>query len=89
MAHPGTKQRWLIYILECGDGTLYTGVSNNVEARIAAHRAGKGAKYTRGRLPLKLIFTITCRNKSAALKKEYAIKRLSREEKVNLIIKIK
>jgi predicted GIY-YIG superfamily endonuclease len=87
MAHPQKNQRWFVYILECGDGTLYTGVSNNVAARIAAHRAGKGAKYTRGRQPLRVVCTISCRNKSAALKNEYAIKKLSRDEKLALIKK--
>jgi putative endonuclease len=77
--------RWFVYILECGDGTLYTGITNNIEARIGSHRAGKGAKYTRGRLPLRLVCIILCRNKGAALKKEYAIKRLSRNEKLALI----
>jgi putative endonuclease len=85
MSHPGKKQRWFVYILECGDGTLYTGVTNNVEARIESHRAGKGAKYTRGRLPLRLVCTIPCRNKGTALKKEYALKRLSRDKKLELI----
>jgi putative endonuclease len=80
---------WFVYILKCGDGTLYTGITNNVEARIEAHRAGKGAKYTRGRQPLKLACTIASRNKGAALKKEYAIKKLSKDEKLMLIKKKK
>lgn len=81
------KRQWFVYILECGDGTLYTGITNNVEARIELHRAGKGAKYTRGRLPLRLVCTILCRNKGAALKKEYAIKKLSKDKKLALIKK--
>jgi putative endonuclease len=80
-----TCGKWFVYILECGDGTLYTGITNNVAARISLHRAGKGAKYTRGRLPLRLACTIPCRNKGSALKKEYAVKRLSRDEKLALI----
>jgi putative endonuclease len=76
---------WFVYILKCGDGTLYTGITNNIAARIEIHRLGKGAKYTRGRLPLKLVCTIPCRNKGAALKKEYAIKKLSRDGKLALI----
>jgi putative endonuclease len=89
MAFIRSKRKWSVYILECGDGTLYTGVTNNVEARIESHRAGKGAKYTRGRQPLRLACILPCRNKGAALKKEYAIKRLSREEKFVLIRKKK
>jgi putative endonuclease len=87
MPYPNKKQRWLVYMLECGDGTLYTGISNNVAARIEAHRLGRGAKYTRGRQPLKLVCTIASRNKSAALKKEYAIKGLSKDQKLALIKK--
>jgi putative endonuclease len=80
--------RWLVYILECGDGTLYTGITNNVEARLKCHEAGTGARYTRGRKPLLLVYTEACRGKSRALKREYAIKRLSRDEKLVLINKI-
>ena len=76
---------WYVYILRCGDGTLYTGTTDDVARRLAAHRAGKGAKYTRGRAPLELEYTETCENHSAALRREYAIKRLSREEKLRLI----
>ena len=76
---------WYVYILRCGDGTLYTGTTDDVARRLAAHRAGKGAKYTRGRAPLELVYTETCENHSAALRREYAIKRLSREEKLRLI----
>lgn len=79
------SDRWFVYILECGDGSLYTGITNNVEARIESHRAGRGAKYTRGRLPLRLVCILPCRNKGAALKKEYAIKKLSRDEKLALV----
>lgn len=76
---------WYVYILRCGDGTLYTGTTDDVARRLAAHRAGKGAKYTRGRAPLELEYTEPCENHSAALRREYAIKRLSREEKLRLI----
>jgi putative endonuclease len=80
-------QAWLVYILECGDGTLYTGITNNIAGRIKAHRLGRGAKYTRGRQPLRLVCSIACRNKSSALKKEYAVKKLSRDKKLALIKK--
>ena len=76
---------WWVYILRCGDGTLYTGTTDDVARRLAAHRAGKGAKYTRGRGPLELLYTEQCPDRSAALRREYAIKQLSREEKLHLI----
>ena len=76
---------WFVYILRCGDGTLYTGVTDDVQRRLAAHRAGKGAKYTRGRGPPELVYTQEQPDKSAALKREAAIKRLSRAEKLALI----
>jgi len=76
---------WYIYILRCGDGTLYTGSTDNVEKRLAAHRAGKGAKYTRGRGPLELVYSEQLPDKSSALRREYEIKRLTRPEKLKLI----
>ena len=75
---------WYVYVLRCGDGTLYTGTTDDVARRLAAHRAGKGAKYTRGRGPLELLYTEQCPDRSAALRREYAIKQLSREEKLHL-----
>ena len=76
---------WYLYILRCGDGTLYTGITTDVERRLEAHRQGRGAKYTRGRGPLELAYQEECGTHSEALKREYAIKQLSREEKENLI----
>ena len=76
---------WYVYMLRCGDNTLYTGVTGDVDRRLAAHRAGKGAKYTRGRGPLELVYVEEVSDKSAALRREYQIKRLSREEKERLI----
>lgn len=75
---------WL-YILRCGDGTLYTGITDNVERRLAAHQSGKGAKYTRGRGPLILAYQEPCADRSAALRREAAVKRLTRSEKLSLI----
>lgn len=72
---------WYVYMLRCGDGSLYTGVTDSVERRLAAHRAGKGAKYTRGRGPLELAYVEEVPDKSAALKREIAIKNLTRKEK--------
>ena len=76
---------WYVYILRCGDGTLYTGVTDDVPRRLAAHRSGKGAKYTRGRGPLELVYQEEVPDKSAALKRESEIKRLTRQEKERLI----
>ena len=75
---------WYVYMLRCGDGTLYTGITDDVQRRLAVHRAGKGAKYTRGRGPLELAYTEELPDKSAALKREIAIKKLSRPEKLAL-----
>lgn len=75
---------WL-YILRCGDGTLYTGTTDDVDRRLAVHQSGKGAKYTRGRGPLTLAYQEACADKSAALRREIAVKRLTRAEKLALI----
>ena len=79
------EKTWYLYILRCGDGTLYTGITTDVEKRLAAHRAGKGAKYTRGRSPLELVYREELPDHSAALKREHEIKRLTRAEKEELI----
>jgi putative endonuclease len=76
---------WTVYILRCGDDTLYTGITDDLEHRLNMHREGKGAKYTRGRGPLTLVYTECVETKSAALKREHAIKQLSRLEKLALI----
>ena len=60
---------WYVYILRCGDGTLYTGITDDIPRRLAAHRAGKGAKYTRGRGPLELVYQERVPDKSAALRR--------------------
>lgn len=73
------------YILECGDKTYYTGYTSNIEKRIKTHNEGKGAKYTRCRLPVKLIYKEGLETKSEAMKREYAIKQLSRKQKELLI----
>lgn len=76
---------WWVYIVVCADGSLYTGCTNNLEARIAAHNAGQGAKYTRNRLPVTLVYKESCPDRSAALRREIAIKRLTRAQKLALI----
>lgn len=77
---------YFVYMLRCGDGSLYTGWTTDVKQRLAAHRAGRGAKYTRGRGPLELVYTEALPDKTAALQREFAIKRLTRQEKENLIL---
>ena len=76
---------WICYLLRCADDTLYCGVTNNLDKRIAAHTAGTAAKYTRARRPVELVFMQDCSDKSAALKREMEIKNLSRTEKLALI----
>lgn len=73
------------YILECADGTLYTGWTNDLEKRLAAHNAGQGAKYTRGRGPVRLRYYEVFADKEAALRREASLKRLSRTDKLALI----
>jgi len=77
--------QWFVYIVECNDNTLYTGITNNIELRIQKHNTKKGAKYTKARLPVKLIYNQECASKSAALKEEYRIKQLTKKEKLELI----
>lgn len=73
-----------VYMLRCKDGSLYTGWTNDLEHRLAMHQQGKGAKYTRGRGPLELVYQEELPDKEAALKRECAIKRLPRKEKLLL-----
>ena len=79
------EKSWKLYILRCGDGSLYTGVAVDVEARLAAHRSGRGAKYTRGRGPLEVVYTEVCGTHSQALKRELEVKALSRAEKIRFL----
>ncbi len=76
---------WYVYILECGDGTLYTGTTNQLGNRISAHNAAKGAKYTASRLPVKLMWHEPHQTRSAALKREIEIKGWTRQQKLNII----
>lgn len=78
---------WYLYMLRCKDGSLYTGIAVDVAARLEMHRSGKGAKYTRGRGPLELVYTEVCGSHSDALKREIAVKKLTRQEKEDLIAK--
>ena len=76
---------WTVYILECADKTLYAGITNDLEKRLAQHAKGTGAKYTRGRDPYKVIYTELKRTKSSALKREVEIKSLTRKQKLDLV----
>ncbi|WP_294154209.1 GIY-YIG nuclease family protein [uncultured Clostridium sp.] len=74
-----------VYIVECSDGTLYTGWTNNLERRVKQHSNGSGAKYTRGRGPVKLVYYEEYDEKTDAMKREYEIKRYSRKDKLKMI----
>lgn len=74
-----------VYMLRCKDGSLYTGWTNDLEHRLAMHNSGRGAKYTRGRGPLELVYSEELPDKEAALRREYAIKKLRREQKLALL----
>jgi predicted GIY-YIG superfamily endonuclease len=76
---------WAVYIVRCADNSLYTGVSNAVEQRVKTHNAGQGARYTRSRLPVTLVHEEPAADRGAALRREFAIKSLSRESKQKLI----
>ena len=75
------------YIVRCADGSLYTGWTDDLEKRIAAHNSGRGAKYTRSRLPVKLVYSESFADKREAMSREWHIKHLTREEKLKLIEK--
>ena len=81
------EKTWIVYILRCKDDTLYTGITDDLARRMAAHNSGKGAKYTRGRGPVEVVYTEVLESYSAALKREAAIKRLKRPEKMALLAK--
>ena len=74
-----------VYILKCADNSLYTGYTVNLEKRLKIHNSGKASKYTSARLPVKMVFSEECKDKSDALKKEYFIKSLNRDDKIKII----
>jgi len=78
---------WYLYILKCADGTLYTGITNDLDKRLAEHNAGTAAKYTRGRGPVKLVYKKRFKNRSNASKAEAAMKKMPRHEKLKLAVK--
>jgi len=75
---------WYVYIIECKDNSLYTGITNNLSKRLEVHNSGKGAKYTKTRLPVKLVYKEIYRTKEESLKREREIKKLKRKEKLAL-----
>ena len=82
---PARKEKNYVYILRCADGTLYCGWTTDPEARLAAHNSGKGAKYTRSRLPVELVWQEAFEDRHEALSREWHIKRMSRDKKLALI----
>ena len=78
---------WFVYVVRCGDGSLYTGISVDVEARVAAHNAGRGARYTRSRMPVTLVHVERKRTRSTAQRREAAIKALPRAAKLKLTLR--
>ena len=80
-----SSKSWWVYILRCGDGTLYTGIAVDVSARLAQHQAGKGARYTRGRGPVELVYQEAACSRSTASRREAAIKRIPRLGKLLLV----
>lgn len=75
---------WYVYILKCSDNSLYTGITNDIDKRIKTHNQGNGAKYTRGRLPIKLVYSELVKDKPTALRREIEIKKMSRKQKLEL-----
>ncbi|HTL71261.1 MAG TPA: GIY-YIG nuclease family protein [Candidatus Eisenbacteria bacterium] len=76
---------WFVYILRCGDGSLYTGITNNLARRVRLHGSGRGARYTRSRLPVRLVWRERCADRSRALVRECAVKAFGRARKLALI----
>jgi predicted GIY-YIG superfamily endonuclease len=83
--HEQKRPSWWVYLVRCADGTLYTGIAKDVQARVDDHNRGLGAKYTRGRTPVELVYREWMASRSAALRREHAIKRLSRIQKCRMI----
>jgi len=81
------RRAWHVYLLRCRDGTLYAGATNELAARVDRHAAGRGARYTRSRLPVELVFAVRVRNRSTALRREAAVKQLTRSEKLALVLR--
>ncbi len=83
------EENWFVYILTCSDGSFYTGVTNNLDKRFKCHQGGRGARYTRTRLPVTLSYSEDCKNRSEALIREYKVKRLPKKKKAELMKQVK
>lgn len=81
----GRKEKWYLYILECQDGKFYTGITKDMERRLKVHNEGKGASFTRARLPVKMIYYETLKSRTQALVREFAVKSLPRKKKEELV----
>ena len=81
----GERAEWFLYVLRCRDGTWYTGITNDLRQRMEKHAKGTASKYTRSRLPVKMVHHEPCTSRSDALKKERKLKSLSREEKIRYV----
>jgi putative endonuclease len=81
---PGPAARWFCYVLECADGTLYTGIARSLEKRLAMHNRGRASRYTRGRLPVRLLYAEPHPDRSAASRREMQVKKMSRARKRRL-----
>jgi len=77
--------RWCVYLLKCGDGTLYAGITNDLQKRLGAHRKGRGARYTRGRGPLRVVHVEPAEDRAAASRREHELKRMRRRDKLRLL----
>jgi len=75
---------WFCYVLECADGTFYTGITNSIDRRLSMHNRGRASRYTRGRLPVRLIYVEACRDRSLASRREIAVKKMPRVKKRRL-----
>ncbi|HEX3019946.1 MAG TPA: GIY-YIG nuclease family protein [Chitinispirillaceae bacterium] len=82
-----SKKPWFLYILLCNDNSLYTGITNCLDSRIKSHQSGIAARYTRGRLPVKLVYAEKCNNRSDASKREWIVKKMSKKQKLELVKK--
>lgn len=79
------REKWFLYILKCADASLYTGIAKDVQKRFQMHSKGKGARYTRTRRPLEIVYEEPCRSRTHALIREYAVKSLPQSKKINLL----
>lgn len=84
MPEPRAPPPWHVYLLRCADGTLYCGITNDIEKRLAAHNAGRASRYTRARLPVRLAWSEPCADRGAALRRELAVKAMPRAAKLRL-----